>query len=158
MRSCTRAHGFVCNSELPCTGTGLVVSNAKNMEFHGWDMEFNPSKCQVIRVTSSRTPINTQYILHGQVLEAVSSARYLGVDISSDLSWNVHVDRVATTANKTLGFIRRNIKTKSPRVREMAYQSLVRPQLEYLLQCGTPILKNRPIKLKWSKEEQPVGP
>ena len=43
-----------------------------------WDMEFNPSKRQVVRVTSSRTPLQTQYILHGQVLEAVSSARYLG--------------------------------------------------------------------------------
>ena len=42
-----------------------------------WDMEFNPSKCQVVRVTSSRNPLQTQYILHGQVLEAVSSARYL---------------------------------------------------------------------------------
>ena len=36
------------------------------------------SKCQVIWVTFSMTPINTQYILHGQVLEVVSCARYLG--------------------------------------------------------------------------------
>ena len=43
-----------------------------------WDMEFNPSKCQVIKVTSARTILDTQYILHGQVLEVVSSARYLG--------------------------------------------------------------------------------
>ena len=53
-----------------------------------WDMEFNPSKYQVIRVTKARTPLDTQYILHGQVLEVVSSARYLGMDISSNLSWN----------------------------------------------------------------------
>ena len=43
-----------------------------------WDMEFNPSKHQVVIVTSSRASLQTQYILHGQVLEAVSSARYLG--------------------------------------------------------------------------------
>ena len=36
-----------------------------------WDMEFNPSKCQVVRVTTSRRPINALYYLHGQVLEAV---------------------------------------------------------------------------------------
>ena len=78
------------------------------------DMEFNPSKCQVTRVTTARTPLDTQYILHGQVLEVVSSARYLGVDISSNLSWNTHVDRVETNANRPLRFIRRNIKTKSP--------------------------------------------
>ena len=42
-----------------------------------WDMEFNPSKCQVVRVTSSRRPINILYFLHGQVLEVVTSARSL---------------------------------------------------------------------------------
>ena len=42
------------------------------------DMEFYPSKCQVVRVMTSRRPINTLYYLHGQVLEAVISARYLG--------------------------------------------------------------------------------
>ena len=46
-----------------------------------WDMEFNPSKCQVIRVATSRTPLQTQYILQEQVLEVVDCARYFGVDI-----------------------------------------------------------------------------
>ena len=98
-----------------------------------WDMAFNPSKCQVVHVTGSKSkrPIKTDYILHGQVLESVTCARYLGVDISSDLTWNSHVDRITGNANRTLGFIRRNIKTKMPRVRETAYNTLVRPQLEY---------------------------
>ena len=96
-----------------------------------WDMEFNPSKCQVVRVTSSRRPVNTLYSLHGQVLEVVTSARYLGVDISSGLSWNSHIDRITVKANRTLGFLKRNIKTKQSKVREMAYNTLVRPQLEY---------------------------
>ena len=44
-----------------------------------WDMEFNPSKCQVVRVTTARKAINTVYRLHGQVLEVVTSAKYLGL-------------------------------------------------------------------------------
>ena len=97
-----------------------------------WDMEFNPSKCQVVHVTGSKGPVNkTNYVLHGQVLESVTSARYLGVDISSNISWKTHVDRITGNANRTLGFIRRNIKTKMSKVRERAYNSLVRPQLEY---------------------------
>ncbi|MEW8546483.1 MAG: reverse transcriptase family protein, partial [Candidatus Thiodiazotropha sp.] len=96
-----------------------------------WDMEFNPSKCQVVQVTGSRKPLNAIYKLHGQILETVTCAKYLGVDISSDLSWGSHIDRVTNSANRTLGFIKRNIKTKMPRVREMAYNTLVRPQLEY---------------------------
>ena len=51
-----------------------------------WSMEFNPSKCQVFRITRSRQPLLSQYILHDQVLEAVDSAKYLGVTISQDLN------------------------------------------------------------------------
>ena len=44
-----------------------------------WDMEFNPSKCQVVQVTSSKNLINTAYTLHGQILEVVTCAKYLGL-------------------------------------------------------------------------------
>ena len=54
--------------------------------------------------------VKTDYILHGQVLESVPCARYLGVDIPSGLTWNSHIDRVTANANRTLGFIRRNIR------------------------------------------------
>ena len=97
----------------------------------GHGVQPHPSKCQVVRVTASRRPINTLYYLHGQVLEAVTSARYLGVDISSGLSWNSIIDRIIGNANSTLGFLKRNLKTKLPKVRETAYNTLVRPKLEY---------------------------
>ena len=45
-----------------------------------WNMEFNPGKCKVIRVTRSRSPLPTTYTLHNQTLEVVQCARYLGVD------------------------------------------------------------------------------
>ena len=41
-----------------------------------WYMEFNPSKCQVVWVTTARKAINTVYTLHGQILEVVTSAKY----------------------------------------------------------------------------------
>ena len=101
-----------------------------------WDMEFNPSKCKVVRVTSSRDPLQTQYILHGQVLEAVSSARYLGwispATSSGTLMW---IDR-------SLGFIRRNVKTKSPQILEWHINPLFVPSWSMLQQFGTTILMN----------------
>ena len=51
-----------------------------------WNMEFNPSKCQVLHITRLKHPLNTQYSLHGQVLEATDTAKYLGVSIAKDLS------------------------------------------------------------------------
>ena len=113
-----------------------------------WDMEFNPSKCQVLHITRSRRPTQSQYILHGQVLEATSSARYLGVDISSDLSWNKHINRMSNTANKTLGFLRRNIKTQHEGIKETAYKTLVRPQLEYSSSVWCPFTKQNSDKIE----------
>ena len=51
----------------------------------------DPSKCQVVRVTTTRKSINIMYKLHGQVLEVVTRAKYLGVDISSGISRNSHI-------------------------------------------------------------------
>ena len=96
-----------------------------------WNMEFNPSKCQVIHISTSRNPIDTSYTLHGQVLEATSSARYLGVDIANDLSWKPHINRITSSASKSLGFLRRNIRVDHPQLKAMAYKAIVRPQLEY---------------------------
>ena len=62
-------------------------------------MEFNPSKCQVVRA------LQTQYTVQRQVLEAVNSARNLWLDISSNISWNTHVDRITANANRSLRFI-----------------------------------------------------
>ena len=70
-----------------------------------WDMEFNPSKCQVLHITRSRQPLQSQYTLHGQFLESVDSAKYLGVNITQDLNWNHHINEITGKANRTLGFV-----------------------------------------------------
>ena len=95
------------------------------------DMEFNPGKCQVIQVTHARRPMPSVYHLHGQVLEVVDHAKYLGVNISASLKWNQHINGITKKATRSLGFIKRNILTKYTKVREVAYKTLVRPQLEY---------------------------
>ena len=92
-----------------------------------WDMEFNPSKCQVLHISRARQPSHSQYTLHGEILESVDCARYLGVSISKDPSWNSHISQITTKANRTLGFVKSNIKTKHQSVKELAYKTLVRP-------------------------------
>ena len=81
-----------------------------------WDMEFNPSKCQAVHVSCPKRPVKRDYVLHGQVLESASCAKYFGVNISGSLTWNSHFDRTASTAKRTLGFVQRNIKTKISRM------------------------------------------
>ena len=42
-------------------------------------MDFNPSKCQVLRVLTSRKAVNFSYMLHAQVLEVVPVQGTLGL-------------------------------------------------------------------------------
>ena len=94
-------------------------------------------------MAGSKRPVKRDYILHGQVLESVTCAKYLGVDISGSLTWNSHIDRITGSTNQTLGFVRRNIKTKMSKVRKTAYNTLVRPQLEYASAVWDPHNKKR---------------
>ena len=103
-----------------------------------WDMEFNPSKCVVIHVTRAVNPVPSEYLLHGQILESVGSSKYLGVEIRNNLTFNNHIQNICTSANRSLGFIKRNIRTKSPAIREMAYKTLVRPLVEYASPVWSP--------------------
>ena len=65
--------------------------------------------------------------------------KYLDLTISKNLKWNTHVSNVRTKANRTLGFLRRNLSSCPPDVKEMAYKGLVRPVLEY----ASPVLDPR---------------
>lgn len=47
----------------------------------GWQMEFHPSKCQLLRVTNKRKPVTNSYNIRGHKLDVVDSAKYLGVTI-----------------------------------------------------------------------------
>ena len=79
--------------------------------------------------------------MHGQKLETVDAAKYLGVNIGADLSWNSHICKITSTANRTLGFIKRNAETKNKEIKTLAYNSLVRPQAEYASSVWSPYTK-----------------
>ena len=55
----------------------------------------------------------TIYSLKAVPLKAIDKASYLGVIVSKDLTWHKHTAKVVAKGNKTLGFVKRNIKTPS---------------------------------------------
>ncbi|XP_072041206.1 uncharacterized protein [Amphiura filiformis] len=87
-----------------------------------WMMRYNEKKCYVMRI--SQSPYQFEYSLNGHQLQLTSCHSYLGVDISSDLKWNqlTYIFHVAAKANHTLGFVRRNLKPCSRRIKRLAYQ------------------------------------
>ena len=85
-----------------------------------------------MQITWKRTnTIEASYTLKGTDLENVSSIKSPGVTIIHDLRSNTHVSNMCTKANRTLGFLRRNLYLCPQDVKEAAYRGLVRPVLEY---------------------------
>ena len=70
--------------------------------------------------------------MNGIPLEQVETFKYLGVLLSSDLSWSAHIDSICTKARKVIGLLYRrfygNVDHHS--LLEL-YSVLVRPHLEY---------------------------
>jgi len=98
-------------------------------------MQLNASKTKemVISFSQKYHPRDLPAVaLEGKDLERVTSAKILGVIISSDLSWDYHVDYVCSKANQRLYFmclLRRAGATSKDMVK--FYKSTIRSAIEY---------------------------
>ena len=61
----------------------------------------------------------------------MESAKYLGCTFTSDLRWSDHVNNICNKANRTIGYLKRNLNIGSTTVKQNAYTLLVRPLVEY---------------------------
>ena len=119
-----------------------------------WHMKFNIYKCMVLTVTLKKNSLSTEYYLHNHKLTTVSKAKCLGITLDSKLSFNDHVDATCKKANSVLSFLRRNLKHCHRRVKVDAYNSFVKPILNYAAPVWTPILTTISINLKLFKNVQ----
>ena len=95
-----------------------------------WKMKFYPDKWNVLSVTNKHNPLQNQYKLHGHILQPVTSAKYLGVIATKNMRWDSNITSICNKANKTIGFLKRNISIASRSIKEQAYFTLVRPLIE----------------------------
>ena len=102
-------------------------------------LPFNSSKCKVLTVTRTKTPIVHQYSLGDQMLTRVLSEKDLGVVTSTTLSWELHIRSIIAKANRVLGVLRRTC-TSLPdvKIRRSLYLSLVKSQLSYATEVWSP--------------------
>ena len=96
-----------------------------------WNSTFqNAAICTYHRPLGIRWGHNTHYVAITPVTPC-SQCKYLGVIIQSDLKWNHNVEEKVTEANQMLAMIWRNVFVASKITRELAYNTSVRPHLEY---------------------------
>ena len=75
------------------------------------------------------------YQLHSTPLNELNSCKYLGVTIQSDLKWSQHIHQIAVKAIIVLYHLLKEtcncMKLANKSLRETAYFTLVRSQLDY---------------------------
>ena len=95
--------------------------------------QLNESKCKELRICfARRKPEFDQVMVNGKPLEIVSSAKLLGLNISRDLKWNIHIGILVKKANSRLYFLKQ-LKRASVAPRELIrfYITCIRSILEY---------------------------
>ena len=96
-----------------------------------WGMRFNTSKCNIMTISNSATPLTKFYEIDNRILQHVDVATYLGVIINRSLDFSDHIRETVSKANKKFGFLKRNLKGSPSALRRTAYHSLIRSGLEY---------------------------
>jgi len=114
-------------------------------------MQLNARKCKVMDITHARSPLYLDptreirprdYFVGGATLQYTDCERLLGLYITKNLKWDTHSSTVRAKAAKTLGFVSRTLHRCTPRVKRIAYLSLVKPILFYGTPAWSPINTN----------------
>ena len=86
----------------------------------------------ITRKSSSSLPLLK---INDHLLEQVYSFKYLGITITSNLSWSLHIQSVISKTHKITGLIYRSFyKYSSPYVLLKLYLALILPHFNY---CST---------------------
>ena len=88
-----------------------------------------------MRITFSKNPsVLDPLIVNGKEIETVDNVKLLGVTMSSDLTWNAHIEEVIKKANKRLYFLVQLKRAKVP-LKELVlfYTTCVRSVIDYAI-------------------------
>ena len=95
--------------------------------------QLNEAKCKELCISFDRSERSFSPILiNDKPIEVVSNAKILGVSISKDLKWNIHILDIVTKASSRLYFLRQLKRAKIDEKDLLTfYLTCVRPVTEY---------------------------
>ena len=96
-------------------------------------VKLNSEKCKELRISFVKNePQFAPIVVDGKELERVTSAKLLGVTISSSLTWNKHINDVIKKASKRLYFLMQLKRSRVPRHNMSTfYTACIRSVLTY---------------------------
>ncbi len=97
----------------------------------GAGFRLQQKKTKFMLITRKRKPPSPRVLLGEVEVERVKSHKLLGVVISEDLSWSLHISQVCLKSKRLLGCLYRTFHLASTTCLTLLYKAVVRPVMEY---------------------------
>jgi hypothetical protein len=105
-----------------------------------WGLTFNKKKCTILSLKRNNKPLEYIHRMDKTNLSRTQNAPDLGVTISSNLSWNTHIDTITDKAHNRKWFLIRTLGYEAPeKAKLLTYISLIRSIVEYNTVIWNPI-------------------
>ena len=104
------------------------------------NMVFNGDKFEMLRFWPGQaaTP-NFQYTdPDGNIIEEKKHLRDLGVEVSSDLTFSIHIENVVCASTRMVGWVMRTFRRRSRTIMLTLWKSLIQSKLDYCSQLWSP--------------------
>ena len=113
-----------------------IDSICKWTKEHG--LKLNSAKTNILPISRSRKALQLKLKVDNKPIVVCSSVKYLGVTLSSDLSWSLHIQNTTRATKRQLGLLHRKLYQASPKARQAIYKGAILPKLEYCASVWDP--------------------
>jgi hypothetical protein len=107
------------------------INNAQKWS-EDWGLKFNQNKCTAISLKRNNKPTEFNYGMNNTQLGRTSDAPDLGLRITSNLTWNAHINEITSKGLRRMWFLVRTLGYEAPvKSKLITYITIVRSVLEY---------------------------
>ena len=102
-------------------------------------LQFNSKKFECLRYWPDSNIPNQPYLSpDGTPIEEKVHLRDLGVEMSTDCTFNIHIDNIVTSVSKLVGWVLRTFRSRSRMVMMTCWTSFLQSRLDYCSQLWSP--------------------
>ena len=118
------------------TAGDCSILQADLQEIYNWalkvNMEFNADKFECLQFKPSQDKaLNHQYVApDNSVIQVKDNLRDLGVQISTDLTFNLHIETIITSAARLAGWGLRTFRRRGRSTMKTILNTLIQPKLD----------------------------
>ena len=120
-----------------------------------WLVSFSAQKTKSLTISNKSVPLHhPQLYFNGEEINQVDRHKHMGIMLSSDLTWQSHVDDIVSKADTRLNIMSRLHYLLDRNILKTMYTSFVRPTLEYGDTVCCNLTETHGQKIKRLKNEQ----